>query len=69
MKHSRGADLTSIIVAAVCIGMAVAGGLSMHHLISSLNGWQAAGYALIGGLFIALSAVIINKIISFFCGD
>ncbi len=66
MSNNKEASLTSIIVAVVCVIMAVAGGLSMYHIISHLNGWQAAGYALVGGIFIALFAVMINKIISFF---
>ncbi len=66
MNHNKEANLTSIIVGVICIIMAVAGGLSMFHIISRLNGWQAAGYALVGGICIALFAVIINKIISFF---
>ncbi len=65
MNQNKEADLTSIIVGLVCIIMAVTGGLSMFHIISRLNGWQAAGYALIGGICIALFAVILNEIISF----
>ncbi len=66
MNQNKEANLTALIVGTVCIIMAVAGGLSMFHIVSRLNGWQAAGYALVGGIFIALFAVIINKIISFF---
>ncbi len=66
MKHNKEANLTSIIVSIVCIIMAVSGGFSMLHIISRLNGWQAAGYVLVGGICIALFAVMINKIISFF---
>ena len=66
MNRNKEANLTAIIVSAICIVMAAAGSLSMLHIISRLNGWQAAGYALVGGIFIALFAVIINKIISFF---
>ncbi len=65
MNQNKEADFSSIIVGVVCIIMAVAGGLSMLHIISHLNGWQAAGYALVGGIFIALFAVILNEIISF----
>lgn len=49
MNQKREANLTAIIVSAVCVIMAAAGGLSMVHIISRLNGWQAAGYALVGG--------------------
>lgn len=66
MNQKREANLTAIIVSAVCVIMAATGGLSMVHIISRLNGWQAAGYALVGGIFIALFAVILIKIFSFF---
>ncbi len=66
MNQEKEADLTSIIVGVVCIVMATAGGLSMLHIISHLDGWQAAGYALVGGICIALFAVILIKILSFF---
>ncbi len=66
MNQYKEADLTSIIVGIVCVIMAVAGGLSMLHIISRLNGWQAAGYALAGGICIAIFAVILNEIFSFF---
>ncbi len=48
MNHNNEANLTSIIVGVVCIIMAVAGGLSMLHIMPRINGWQAAGYALVG---------------------
>ena len=69
MEQKKEADLKSIIVGVVCIIMAAAGGISLHSIISHLNGWQAAGYVLVGGIFIALVAVIINEILSFFSGD
>ncbi len=49
--------------------MAVAGGIRMLHMISRLNGWQAAGYALVEGIFIALVAAILDRILSFFSGE
>jgi hypothetical protein len=69
MEQKKRAILTPLIVGAVCIIMAVAGGISMRRMISHLNGWQAAGYVLVEGIFIALVAVILNQILSFFHDD
>ncbi len=69
MEQNRRADLKALIVGAVCIIMAAAGGIGMYHMISRLNGWQAAGYALVEGIFIALVAAIVNQILSFFSGE
>ena len=66
MNRNKEANFKAIIVSAICIIMAAAGSLSMLRIISRLNGWQAAGYALVGGIFIALFAVILIKIFSFF---
>jgi multisubunit Na+/H+ antiporter MnhG subunit len=69
MEQKKRANLTPLIVGAVCIILAAAGGIRMHHMISRLNGWQAAGYALVEGIFIALVAAILNEILSFFSGE
>jgi hypothetical protein len=49
MNRNKEANLTAIKVSTVCVIIAAAGSLSMVHIISRLNGWQAAGYALVGG--------------------
>ncbi len=69
VEPKRAANFVSLIVGAVCIIMGVAAGISLHEIISRLNGWQALGYVLVSGIFIALVAVILNQIISFFNDD
>lgn len=69
MEQKKRADLTPVIVGAVCSIMAVAGGIRMLHMISRLNGWQAAGYALVEGIFIALVAAVLDRVLSFFSGE
>ena len=69
MEAKREANLLSLIVGAVAIIMGAAAGISLHNIISHLNGWQAAGYMLVAGIFIALVAVILNQILSFFYDD
>ncbi len=69
MTSKKEANFTSLIVGAVVIIMGVLSGITLHKFVSGLNGWQAMGYALISGVFIALTAAIINEILSFFYDD
>lgn len=69
MKPENEANLTSLVVGAVCIIMGAAAGISLHEIVSRLSGWQDAGYVLVAGIFIALTAVILNQILSFFFDD
>lgn len=66
MNPKNEANLTSLIIGAVCIIMGTAAGISMREIVSRLNGWQDAGYVLAAGIFIALTAAILNQILSFF---
>jgi hypothetical protein len=45
------------------------GAVSLHHILPHLNGWQAAAYSIVAGIFIALIGVIVNSIVSFFRRD
>lgn len=63
------ANIVSIIVSVFCIVMGAAGGISMQHIISHINGWQAAAYAIVAGIFVAIAAVMLDRILSFFCDD
>ncbi len=69
VKPKKEANLTSLIVGVVCIIMGVAAGISLHEIASRLSGWQDAGYVLVAGIFIALTAAILNQILSFFFDD
>jgi len=69
VKPKNEASLKSLIVGAVCIIMGAAAGISLHEIVSRLSGWQAVGYVLVSGIFIALTAVILDQILSFFLDD
>ncbi len=63
-KHSISGIV--FILLGICIIGSVAGSLSLQQLIHHQNKWQSGGYAIVGGIFIALAAVIVNEILSFF---
>ncbi len=69
MKSKNEANLSALIVGAVCIVMGAAAGISLHEIVSRLSGWQDLGYVLVAGVFIALTAAILNQILSFFFDD
>jgi len=69
VKPKNEANLASLIVGAVCIIMGAAAGISLHEIVSRLSGWQDIGYVLVVGIFIALTAAILNQILSFFFDD
>jgi len=69
MKPKNEANITTLIVSLVCIIMAAAAAISLHPIVSHLNGWQGVGYVLVAGIFIALTGVIVNQILSFFYDD
>ncbi len=66
MEHKHKISGIVFILVAVCILGSVAASLSLREIIPHLNRWQKGGYAIVGGIFIALSAVILNEILSFF---
>jgi hypothetical protein len=57
---------TAFILAAICIIGSIAASLSLQELVSHLNKWQKGGYAIVGGIFIAVTVVIVNQMLSFF---
>jgi hypothetical protein len=69
VKPKKEANAISLIVGAVIIIMGVAASVSLHRILSHLNPWQAAAYALVAGIFIALVAAILNAMLSFFYDD
>ena len=59
----------SLIVGVVCIVLAAVGAASLHNILPHIDGWQAAAYAIVGGIFIAVIGVILNSILLFFLDD
>ncbi len=66
MESKKEVGGVAIVLAAFCILASVLGAISLEEIISHLNKWQKGGYAIAAGVFIAMSAVILNQILSFF---
>ena len=69
MRPKNEASGISLIVGVVCIVLAAVGAASLHNILPHINGWQAAAYAIVGGIFIGLIGVILNSILLFFLDD
>ena len=66
-KHSISGVV--FILLGICIIGSVAGSLSLQEIVHHQNKWQSGGYAIVGGIFIALAVVIVNEILKFFQGE
>ncbi len=66
MEQKNEVNWTSVIVGIACIILAAVGAVRLHQILPHLNGWQAAAYSIVAGIFIALIGVIVNSILSFF---
>jgi hypothetical protein len=66
VEQNNEASGISILIGVIVIVLAVVGAVSLHQILPHLNGWQAAAYSIVAGLFIALIGVIVNSIVSFF---
>ena len=69
MRPKNEASGISLIVGVVCIVLAAVGAASLHNILPHIDGWQAAAYAIVGGIFIAVIGVILNSILLFFLDD
>jgi hypothetical protein len=66
METGKKANGTALILIAVSILTSIAGAFSLTHLVPDLNKWQAGGYVIVAGVFIALTTVILMQILTFF---
>jgi hypothetical protein len=66
MEHKQRVSSVAFILIAVCILGSVAASFSLREIIPYLNKWQKVGYAVVGGIFIAMAVVIVNEIFAFF---
>jgi hypothetical protein len=66
-KHRVGS--VAFILFLVCIVGSIAASFSLREILPHLNKWQKGGYAIVGGIFIAMAAVILNEMLSFFQND
>ncbi len=66
MEYKQRVSSATFILFAVSILGSVAASFSILEIISHLNKWQKAGYAVVGGIFIAMAVVIANELLAFF---
>lgn len=64
-KKHRVSSVTFILLL-VCILGSIAASFSLQEILPHLNKWQKGGYAIVGGIFIAMAAVIVNEMLAFF---
>lgn len=64
-KKHRAGSVTFVLIA-VCILGSIAASFSLQEILPHLNKWQKGGYAIVGGIFIAMAAVILNEMLAFF---
>lgn len=63
MESKSSSEWTSVVAAIFCFLGCIAAGTSLTQIVSGFNGWQAAGYAIIAGIFIAFYTVIIKTVL------
>ncbi len=56
---------TVILLAAFAILGSFGGGISMVHMVEEHGKWALVGYTVAGGLFIAISTLVIRQILGF----
>lgn len=66
MEQKHRISSVAFILFAVCILGSVAASVSLQDILPHLNKWQKGGYAIVGGIFIAMAAVIVNELLAFF---
>ncbi len=69
MESKNQANGLAILLIAFCVLASVAGAFSLEEILPNLHGWQAGAYAAAAGIFIALTAVILTQILSFFATE
>ncbi len=66
MEHRNQISSVTFVLFAICILGSVAASISIQDILPHINKWQKAGYAIVGGVFIGMAAVIANELLSFF---
>ena len=69
MGSTNEANWISIAVGAVCLVLAIAAGIRLGRIVSGLSSWQSVAYALVAGIFIAIIAVMADRILKSFFED
>lgn len=63
MEKKKNLVWTSVVAGFFCFLGSIAAGTSLTQVVNGFNGWQAAGYAIIAGIFIACYTVIIKTML------
>ncbi len=66
MEYKQRISSATFILFAVSVLGSVAASFSILDILPHLNKWQKAGYAAVGGIFIAMAVVIANELLAFF---
>ncbi len=66
MEKKHTVSSVTFILFLVCILGSIAASISVMEILPHLNKWQKGGYAIVGGIFIAIATVIANEMLSFF---
>ena len=69
MESKNTANGTAFILVAFTLLAAIAGAFSLEQIIPHLNRWQIASYAIVAGIFIAVSDIILVQILKFFTAE
>lgn len=64
MEQKKDVGFWTIIVTLFCVVAGLGAGYSLKGTVAHIAGWQALVYALGAGIFIAISAVILNYALS-----
>lgn len=65
MSEAKAADGSGSKIAGIfCLLASLLGGSSLAEKVEHFNGWQAAGYAVIAGVFIAIVTLAISSVVS-----
>jgi hypothetical protein len=66
MESKNRDNWTTIVVLIFTLAAGLGGGFSLSHMIPHIQSWQAPLYAVVGGIFIAISDLILIQVFSSF---
>lgn len=66
MESANRDSWVSIVVIIFTLAAALGGGFSIRNMLPHIHAWQAPLYAIVGGIFIAISDVILVQVLSSF---
>jgi hypothetical protein len=69
MASKNSLNWVTIVGGLFCILGSFGAGLSIRGIVQHINGFQAVGYVLVGGIFIAISALVITQVLSSLTGE